>query len=93
VTDLSLLEKLQIAHVTTGQKMFKEASDAIEALQKRIAELERQLACSIVNGNDAREQCLEHVYALSEAAVRIAELEGDLARERSTTTCVPRGWR
>ena len=40
MTDLSLLEKLQIAHVTTGQKMFKEASDAIEALEKRIEELQ-----------------------------------------------------
>jgi chromosome segregation ATPase len=63
------------------------------AHKERIAELERQLASSIVSGNDAREQCLEHVYALSAAALRIAELEGDLARERSTVTCVPRGWK
>jgi predicted RNase H-like nuclease (RuvC/YqgF family) len=67
--------------------------DTIDELRARIAELERQLASSIVSGNDAREQCLEHVYALSAAALRIAELEGDLARERSTVTCVPRGWK
>ncbi len=45
MTDLSLLEKLQIAHVTTGQKMFKEASDAIEAQGKRIEELEKEINC------------------------------------------------
>lgn len=58
----------------------------------RIAELERQLACSIVNGNDAREQCLEHVYALSEASARIAGLEKELAAERTVIAFAPRGW-
>ena len=58
------------------------AADAVEALRARNAELERSLACSIVNGNDAREQCLEHAYALSAAGARIAELEVELARER-----------
>jgi BMFP domain-containing protein YqiC len=50
----------------------------IEKLEARIKELEAELACSIVSGNDAREQALGYVYELNEAAKRIAELEAAL---------------
>jgi hypothetical protein len=33
MTELSLLEKLRLAHVTTGQRMFEEAAERIEALE------------------------------------------------------------
>ena len=38
MTELSLLEKLRLAHITTGQKMLGEAADRIEALEKQISE-------------------------------------------------------
>jgi uncharacterized coiled-coil DUF342 family protein len=38
----------------------------------RIAELERELACSIVSGNDAHERALGYVYELNDAAEMLA---------------------
>jgi len=34
MTALSLIEKLRLAHVTTGQRMFEEAAERIEALER-----------------------------------------------------------
>ena len=34
MTELSLLEKLRLAHVTTGQRMLGEAAERIEALER-----------------------------------------------------------
>ena len=64
------------------EDMGPRQADAIVLLTTQVAELKRSLAASIVNGNHAREQCLEHAYALSAAGARIAELEVELARER-----------
>ena len=33
MTELSLLEKLRLAHITTGQRMLGEAAERIEALE------------------------------------------------------------
>ena len=33
MTELTLMEKLSLAHVTTGQRMLGEAADRIEALE------------------------------------------------------------
>jgi hypothetical protein len=33
MTELTLIEKLRLAHVTTGQRMLGEAADRIEALE------------------------------------------------------------
>jgi hypothetical protein len=49
-----------------------EAADALEAQARRIAELEAELACSIVSGNDARERALGYVYELNDAAEMLA---------------------
>ena len=74
------------------EDMGPRQADAIVLLTTQVAQLQRSLACSIVNGNEAREQCLEHVYALSAAAQRIAGLEKELATERAVILCAPRGW-
>jgi len=33
MTELTLMEKLRLAHVTTGQRMFEEAAERIEELE------------------------------------------------------------
>ena len=64
------------------EDMGPRQADAIVLLTTQVAGLEGSLAASILNGNDAREKCLEYSYALSAAGARIAELEVELARER-----------
>lgn len=54
---------------------LKKQDERLAKRDARIAELERELACSIVSGNDAREQALGYVYELNAAAKRIAALE------------------
>lgn len=82
-----------MARIAELESLLRQTNEGYAECIAAREDLKQELACSIVSGNDARERCLEHVYALSAAALRIAELEGDLARERSTTTCVPRGWK
>jgi hypothetical protein len=61
MTELSLLEKLRLAHVTTGQRMLGEAAERIEALEaalKPFAELGDKFSDSEV---------LEHIRQASKA--------------------------
>jgi len=44
----------------------------VDALKARIAELEAEVACSIVSGNDAHERALGYVYELNDAAEMLA---------------------
>ena len=57
---------------------FTEWLKEYRAMTERVAALNAELACSIVSGNDAREQSLGYVYDLNSAAKRIAELEAEL---------------
>jgi chromosome segregation ATPase len=56
---------------------FTEWLKEYRAMTERVAALNAELACSIVSGNDAREQSLGYVYDLNSAAKRIAELEAE----------------
>ncbi len=54
------------------QAVHEIRADETLALRARIAELERELACSIVSGNDAHERALGYVYELNDAAEMLA---------------------
>ena len=83
-THLSLIEKLRLAHVTTGQKMFEEAAERIEELEgiigayrvmvkqrdERIAELE-----AWIDKNDEWAK-----WFIEKTDARIAELEKEIER-------------
>jgi hypothetical protein len=49
-----------------------QAMSLIRSQEKRIAELEAEVACSIVSGNDAHERALGYVYELNDAAEMLA---------------------
>ena len=68
------------------EDMGPRQADAIVLLTTQVAQLQRSLACSIVNGNEAREQCLEHAYALAD--IRIAVTEACALAAESQTCCV-----
>lgn len=65
-----------IERLALWEDMGPRQADAIVLLTERVAAMESALSCSIVSGNDARERCLEHAYALSAATARIKQLEG-----------------
>jgi len=81
-----LVSWLRISAAGSLDPHVGQAADAIELLQ-------RELKCSKEMWEQQQELALEYLADIEKANERIAELEGDLARERSTTTCVPRGWR
>ena len=58
-TNIPLLERLRLAHMTTSQRMFGEAADAIEWLEKEVTNLREMSVAEEVLANQVRKEIRE----------------------------------
>jgi uncharacterized coiled-coil protein SlyX len=83
-TNIPLLERLRLAHMTTSQRMFGEAADVIEAQAKEIHELKIELGEWVQFWRDKDNRALKARIEELEAFIKKQYQQTDALQDRIT---------